>query len=353
MRYLKVLLPVLALALVFASCAAKLPQADVDAANAAFAEAKTAQADVLAADSFKAASDANDALQANLSAKDYGKTKALAAALSAVAVKAKADAVAGLEAAKADVASSGPISPPRSPPCRSSMPRQSPRRRKWTSRPSRQPSRPLQGLTTLRLPPTWSRPRPSSRLSRIASTGSRPLSRPPASPSRAVTEHRREAVPRGRPPLLFAGPRAVPRGNGPVRSARKSAPFVYHPPHEGGGHRDSNRRLYMPVFLGEAGSVIDKLEALAARFRQLDEVVSEPGLARDPPLFREAMRERSRLAVVVEAYPEYREVLASLEGARSIARDESDPEMAGPRARGGRRSSRSAARPSRPSSRTS
>jgi hypothetical protein len=107
MRYLKVLLPVLALSLVFASCAAKLPQAEVDAANAAFAEAKTAQADVLAADSFSAANAANEALQANLSAKDYGKTKALAKALVDASAKAKADAVAGLEAAKADVAQLG------------------------------------------------------------------------------------------------------------------------------------------------------------------------------------------------------------------------------------------------------
>lgn len=105
-RYLKVLLPVFALSLVLASCA-KLPQADVDAANAAFAESKTAQADVLAPDSFKAASAANDALQANLNAKDYGKTKALAAALTAASVQAKTDAAAGLDAAKADVAKLG------------------------------------------------------------------------------------------------------------------------------------------------------------------------------------------------------------------------------------------------------
>jgi hypothetical protein len=107
MRYLKVLLPLIALSLVFASCAAKLPKAEVDAANAAFAEAKTAQADVLAADSFTAASAANDALQANLNAKNYGKTKELAAALSAASAKAKADAAAGLETAKADVAQLG------------------------------------------------------------------------------------------------------------------------------------------------------------------------------------------------------------------------------------------------------
>jgi hypothetical protein len=107
MRYLKVLLPVLAFALVLGSCAAKLPQADVDAANAAFAEAKTAKADVLAADSFKAANDANDALQANLTAKDYGKTKALAKTLLDSSKKATADAAAGLETFKATVAQLG------------------------------------------------------------------------------------------------------------------------------------------------------------------------------------------------------------------------------------------------------
>jgi hypothetical protein len=107
MRYLKVLLPLVALSLVFASCAAKLPQAEVDAANAAFSQATTAQADVLAADSFKAASAANDALQANLNAKDYGKTKALAKALTDASAKAKSDAAAGLEAAKAEVAQLG------------------------------------------------------------------------------------------------------------------------------------------------------------------------------------------------------------------------------------------------------
>lgn len=107
MKYLRFALPVVALALVFASCAAKLPQADVDAANAAFAEAKTAQADVLAADSYKAASDANDALQANLNAKDYGKTKNLAKALLDASTKAKTDAATGLTAAKAEITQLG------------------------------------------------------------------------------------------------------------------------------------------------------------------------------------------------------------------------------------------------------
>jgi hypothetical protein len=107
MKYLRIALPLLAFALVLSSCAAKLPKAEVDAANAAFAEAQTAQADVLAADSFKAAVAANEALQANLNAKDYGKTKPLAKTLLDASKKAAADAVSGLEAAKANVAQLG------------------------------------------------------------------------------------------------------------------------------------------------------------------------------------------------------------------------------------------------------
>ena len=107
MKSLRLVLPVVAMALVLASCAAKLPQAEVDAANAAFAEAKTAQADVLAIESFKVASDSNDALQANLNAKDYGKTKALAKALLDASAKAKTDAATGLESAKAEIAQLG------------------------------------------------------------------------------------------------------------------------------------------------------------------------------------------------------------------------------------------------------
>ena len=73
--------------------------------------------------------------------------------------------------------------------------------------------------------------------------------------------------------------------------------------------------------------MIDKLEAIAARLRHLDETASDPGLARDPSRYREVMRERSRLSVVVEAYDELKSVTASLADARALARDEADPEM--------------------------
>jgi peptide chain release factor 1 len=73
--------------------------------------------------------------------------------------------------------------------------------------------------------------------------------------------------------------------------------------------------------------VIDKLESLSARLAVLDEEVADPGLAKDPARYRETMRERSRLGTVVEAYGEYKSVLSSLEGAKSIVEEESDDEL--------------------------
>jgi peptide chain release factor 1 len=73
--------------------------------------------------------------------------------------------------------------------------------------------------------------------------------------------------------------------------------------------------------------VIDKLEAISSRLRELDEEVADPSLARDPARYRDAMRERSRLGAIDEAYSEYKSILSSLEGARAIAKDEADGEM--------------------------
>jgi len=94
MKYLKVA-AVAAIALLAFSCAPKLPQAEVDAATAAFNDAKTAQADVYAADAFKTASAANDTLQADLSSKSYAKAKTDAKALTDASAAAKAAVDAG------------------------------------------------------------------------------------------------------------------------------------------------------------------------------------------------------------------------------------------------------------------
>jgi len=73
--------------------------------------------------------------------------------------------------------------------------------------------------------------------------------------------------------------------------------------------------------------VIEKLEALSARLRELDEAVSDPNIAKDPQRYRELMRERSRLAVIDEAYAEYKTLSSDIEGAEALVHDESDVEM--------------------------
>jgi TonB family protein len=97
----------LGLSIAVTGCASP-PTADVDAAKAAVDKAATAGANQYAAESLKAAQDAQTALDAELKAQDgklfksYDKTKELAVAAKAAGDKAAADAIAAKE--KADAA---------------------------------------------------------------------------------------------------------------------------------------------------------------------------------------------------------------------------------------------------------
>ena len=96
----------LGLAVTIAGCASP-PNADVDAAKAAVAKATNERASEYAADSLKAAQDAQAAVDVELKAqegkwfKSYDKTTELAVAAKAAGDKAAADAVAGKAAADA------------------------------------------------------------------------------------------------------------------------------------------------------------------------------------------------------------------------------------------------------------
>jgi TonB family protein len=96
----------LGLAVTIAGCASP-PNADVDAAKAAVAKATNERASEYAADSLKAAQDAQAAVDVELKAqegkwfKSYDKTTELAVAAKAAGDKAAADAVAGKAAAEA------------------------------------------------------------------------------------------------------------------------------------------------------------------------------------------------------------------------------------------------------------
>ena len=98
---------VLGLAVTLVACATP-PTADIDAVKTAISGAEAAGAAEYAADSLKAAQDAQAALDAELKAqeanwmKSYDKAKELAAAAKAAGEKATTDATAGKEKAKAD-----------------------------------------------------------------------------------------------------------------------------------------------------------------------------------------------------------------------------------------------------------
>lgn len=110
MKYLKVVALVLVAALVV-SCAAKIPQKELDAANAMMAEAQNAKADVYAPAEYQAAADAKTALDTELavqealqSGKNYKQTKELTKTLLDTATKAKDAAVANIETVKSEAA---------------------------------------------------------------------------------------------------------------------------------------------------------------------------------------------------------------------------------------------------------
>ena len=101
----------LLVALTLFSCAPKLAQKDLDAANAAFADAQNAKADVYAPDEFKAAQDAKAALDAELAAQDaktsgksYKQANDLIKAFADASKKAKDAAATNMDKVKGEVA---------------------------------------------------------------------------------------------------------------------------------------------------------------------------------------------------------------------------------------------------------
>jgi peptide chain release factor 1 len=69
---------------------------------------------------------------------------------------------------------------------------------------------------------------------------------------------------------------------------------------------------------------IDKLDALTARFREVDEQLCRPEVASDATRFRKLMQERADLSEVVEAYARYQQVEQGLADDREAL---SDPEL--------------------------
>ncbi|MEN6297853.1 MAG: hypothetical protein ABFC85_03605 [Rectinema sp.] len=111
MKLVKVIGGVLVALLLFSCGAPKLAQTDLDAANAAFADAQNAKADAYAPDAFKAAQDAKAALDAELAAQDaktsgksYKQANDLIKAFADASNKAKEAAATNMDQVKGEVA---------------------------------------------------------------------------------------------------------------------------------------------------------------------------------------------------------------------------------------------------------
>jgi peptide chain release factor 1 len=73
--------------------------------------------------------------------------------------------------------------------------------------------------------------------------------------------------------------------------------------------------------------VNDRLEVITRRFKELEDLASDPGLSRNPAKYRDIMRERAYLSDIVDSYAEYSRLASELEGARLMVREETDPGM--------------------------
>ncbi|MFW5801226.1 MAG: peptide chain release factor 1 [Spirochaeta sp.] len=73
--------------------------------------------------------------------------------------------------------------------------------------------------------------------------------------------------------------------------------------------------------------LIPKLEAKIARHSEVEKLIADPELHKDPNRFKELMREHSQLSDLVEAYSEYNQVQQQIQENKELLAEEKDPEM--------------------------
>lgn len=74
--------------------------------------------------------------------------------------------------------------------------------------------------------------------------------------------------------------------------------------------------------------MIEKLASLEEKFDKLTELVADPAIIADQPVWQKHVRARSELEEVVGAYREYKKCLEGIAEAQEIIRSKSDPELA-------------------------
>lgn len=73
--------------------------------------------------------------------------------------------------------------------------------------------------------------------------------------------------------------------------------------------------------------MLDKLQALEARYEKLNELLSDPEVISDTKKLRDYSKEQADLQEIVQVYRQYKDIEEQLNGAKEMLAEESDPDM--------------------------
>ncbi len=73
--------------------------------------------------------------------------------------------------------------------------------------------------------------------------------------------------------------------------------------------------------------MIKRLEQLKVRYEEVNELIQDASLVKDPKKYKDTMREHSYLTNLMEAFDEYKRILQGIEESKSIITEEPDQDM--------------------------
>ena len=77
----------------------------------------------------------------------------------------------------------------------------------------------------------------------------------------------------------------------------------------------------------EISEVFDKLQAVADRYEELNELISDPEVIADTQRFMKLSKEEGSLRETVETYNRYKEVTQTINDDEELLRETNDPEL--------------------------
>src|SRR6056297_4212806 len=73
--------------------------------------------------------------------------------------------------------------------------------------------------------------------------------------------------------------------------------------------------------------MIDKLEGIAERYHEVEQLISDPDIMKDLQRYKELMQEHSQVREMVEEFEKYKQVAQEVQDAEALIGEEADPEM--------------------------